>query len=429
MKLKQLFLIMLFAIPAVGQTKNYQIYNSLFWGCIGDTIGSLTEFIPSVDEILKHPIFDQQFDINLCERLLQEVQRLSGFSYAPYTDDTRMSLLACKALIDTAEDDNEKKVIEIARIFWEDSLDFKKGWIANYRAPGLSTIKAIQNLPSFKHQNLINLDQILLPELKIQNSNDDKVGGGCGSVMHAAPIGYFPLSCQQVIRLSGLHSKITHNHPLAIASCAALSAAIWKMIHEHASKQEVIEAIITIADLVEREAFRLSGSTFPYDFRIKRVLELAVSSAEHMSDIRKKTNLHKNEYAISFHDLLQNEQFYNTHCAMFVKICPDKQYFYDPIFPGWDAITCLAAALYNFCLFIPENINELSKDEQVQYLTNALASAIITGGDSDSIASVTGALCGAFATQNIVPQQLISYLEDHHMMSYYAEAISNLTVS
>jgi len=406
--------------------KNIRIENSLYWGAFGDALGAPVEFMQSVREIVQKDAYNADFLVDGFNLALLAVRNYYKamkyyFDYMPYTDDTRMTLLVLGELQNvhngllknfTTEKSKENDLFfAIARSFKKDFFDKMNGWSAHFRMPGISTINAVEAWP----EKISKITEVLLPQLTFEKPENDKIGGGCGSVMHAAPFGYFKDCC----KFAGKHSVLTHNHPIAIAACASLAYGIDSMIYEKKSKQEIIKTMIDIAEQYEREA-----SSGQYQLRMRPILEAAVSAAHETIAFRAKTaGKNRNPYLISFHELVKNEEFLSIHERLFPKRLSKNYNYTKAEFPGWDAATCLAAAVYNFILWIPENINELEKNDRIRCLTNSITSAIITGGDSDSMASVTGQLSGAYMTKPSVPVFLKSIIEDGDRIQKYATGI------
>lgn len=406
--------------------KNDAIKNSLFWTSFGDAFGNEVEFTKSIDQILKKSGYDQDplLDnyLSLIKTALQHAKKRSGNNFVDYTDDTRMSLLVFKVLLDTKKEDD--LMVEIGKNFKTDMKN-KNGWNATYRAPGISTVKSIENLPDI---NQINNKNVLLSNQKFS----DMQGGGCGAVMHAYPFGYF-FNPKKAKKLAAMHSRITHNHPISISSCGALSWMISKLIHEKTTKEEILNQILEITDMLEKTYVDNDYVSIKdnYKYRMKQIMNTALTAAQEMNQLRNTIAIQKNEdpYLISFHELMKNQEFRKKHMELFPSKFSENYTYDSKEFPGWDAATCFAAAVYNFALWIPENHHEITDAKYAERcMVNALMSSVITGGDSDSIAGITGALCGAVFAVDCVPQALKHVIEDSKLIEYYAQELSKKVV-
>jgi ADP-ribosylglycohydrolase len=404
------------------ETKPDQIKNSLFWASFGDAFGNEVEFIKNIDDIMKKSGYNQDplshnYKI-LIETALNYAKKRSGNNFVDYTDDTRMSLLVIEALL---ENKNLKHIfVKIARLFKIDMKN-KNGWNAGYRVPGVSTIKAIDNLAEIDQ---INDKNVLLSNKKF----DDMQGGGCGSVMHAYPFGYI-FDATKAKELSVLHARITHNHPISVSSCGALSWLISKLIHEKITKEEILNQILETIDTLEKEYVENDYALIKnnYKYRMKEIINAALEAAREMKVLREEiaTRKNKDPYLISFYELMQYEEFRKKHLEFFSSTFSGDYTYDSKQFPGWDSATCFAAAVYNFSLWIPENHQEITDKKYAERcLSNALMSSVITGGDSDSIAGITGALCGAAFSVDSVPEVLKNVIEDSKLIEYYAQELS-----
>lgn len=415
---------------SIGKSGQNQITNSIVWGAIGDSLGAPVEFIRDIDVILCESGYNQCFLQDNFASVIQAVKYYykNRFEYLPYTDDTRMSLLVSQVLSGiykngycSLEDMQNDAIIQIANAFKKDSEDQDFGWIANYRAPGNSTIDNISRLSDYVE----SIYDALLPHLTFEDPENNLKGGGCGSVMRAAPFGYF----EDFWKMAGQHSIITHNHPIAITSCTILAKIIDAMIHKNKDKIEIYHQIINDVTLCKEENVCPDDITSGrYEFRMNRILQAACKAALLMEKIRAKNFLridenssNNNPYLVSFHKLMRDDLFREKHTEIFpFQQWKVENYNYDEqFFSGWDAATCLAAAWYNFYLWIPEDINDenqYSREEQLRCMTNAITSAMFISGDSDSVAAVTGQLCGAFIKKLIIPNELVNNLEDYKKM-------------
>jgi poly(ADP-ribose) glycohydrolase ARH3 len=54
----------------------------------------------------------------------------------------------------------------------------------------------------------------------------------------------------------------------------------------------------------------------------------------------------------------------------------------------------------------------------------AIGNAILLGGDTDTIAAMAGAICGAFLGRAAIPARLLSKLEDRHQGRSYIEELA-----
>lgn len=168
-----------------------QVRGMMLGLAIGDALGMPTEFL-SLAEIRRR--YGPQG--------LQTYVHGKGF----FTDDTQMSMAVAEALIEAGNRPLEELMPVVVEKFisWRHSPD-------NFRAPGVSTLLAIDRLEGGK-------------SWRESGSRNSK---GCGSVMRTAPLGYFyrgdPVKMKEAAHAIG---AATHAHPTADAACLAASYAV-----------------------------------------------------------------------------------------------------------------------------------------------------------------------------------------------------------
>lgn len=123
-----------------------------------------------------------------------------------FTDDTQMSIAAARALV-RAGHAGLDRLMEIL------AIEFV-AWARspeNDRAPGASCMAGCQAL----------LDGVPWREAGVATSK------GCGAAMRAAPFGlYFSDDPHGLVRTAAAQSALTHRHPTALASSVAVAAAV-----------------------------------------------------------------------------------------------------------------------------------------------------------------------------------------------------------
>ncbi|MCB9892906.1 MAG: ADP-ribosylglycohydrolase family protein [Planctomycetes bacterium] len=259
------------------------------------------------------------------------------------TDDTQMALAVGEALMSLADlrsAGGEEWSAALGREFlaWLRSLD-------NNRAPGQSSMDALSRLE--KGGDWRDATEIS--------------SKGCGANMRVQPVGLLTdkhgFSVKKRAKLAQLQAAITHGHPTALAASELTAHAIHLLIAglepedlptrlaQHADQQRGVYYDDTLGELWEKAG--------------------ASGGAAYM-------NRGWNDVANSIEKL-----------ARALKT-PDRDA--DPGLKtghGWTAEEALATALHCFLLYV---------DDPVLAIRRAAA----TGGDSDSIACITGALAGAY---------------------------------
>jgi ADP-ribosylglycohydrolase len=355
---------------------------SMLAGGVGDALGRITEFIPSTEKIFKqYPHGVRSYNDFLARDWLSVPAQLKNKKIAPYTDDTAMAKLVMKVLIESKEHNwnlNETMwniaTSFIADAFVVDSNGLKLGWIAPFRAPGNACIAGVKQL-------CINLGENGQP-CRMSPLPWDVLAydaGGCGSVMHAHPFGLvFADNPEKAALWAAEHSKLTHGDPMALAACAAMATGTAYAV-QGKTPDYIVGKMIAAANR--------------YDAVTANKINSAYMLAQQAKDLRKP-----------FGDIFQaykNPQFraFNDHVFS--------------TFLGWAAHDAIAATVYAFVLS-PDNVME------------AIYLGVHTPGDSDSIASMAGALVGARVGVEQLPQELVVGLENSVELAADAAKAANL---
>ena len=223
----------------------------------------------------------------------------------------------------------------IAVRFINDHSNVNWGWAAPFRAPGHICLNGVSS-----HRRILRdlfpdgcpRDINAYPAQWWSLPND---GGGCGSVMHAYPFGLvFADDPELAAQLAAEHSRLSHGAPIAISACAAMAAGTAYALHQE-RPAGVLEHMHTVARQYDAPGSE-NSQTAP-------LIEQAIAWAGNP--------------AVS-------------QAAVFDRL------------QGWTAHEAVAATAYIFASS-PDN------------LQRAIEMGVHTPGDSDSIASLAGALVGA----------------------------------
>lgn len=250
------------------------------------------------------------------------------------SDDTQMTLYLAKALNGPAIG-RQRRILD-AFVDWYDDPD-------NNRAPGTTCLSSCRALAI--GMNWPQATNVL-------------TGDGCGAVMRVAPAAFLPERTWQGI--AAWQAAATHGHPVAIASALVAASVIRHVIDGTAERPLLQEAIRATSD----DYLILWGS----DALVGHPLA--------------KNNISEANALLRFGMALLSEAL--GYAANVLPKFRDNPWREDPSaqLPGWTSPDCLAAAL--LCV-------DMLPDDPVE----ALRRAAVTGGDSDSIAAVAGAILGA----------------------------------
>lgn len=193
-------------IPVLPPTVRSRILGAVLGAAVGDALGHPTEF-------LSHEQIRTRFGPDGVTGFELWWER-DGRRFAPYTDDTQMAEIVLRALVSHARDaaDMEPVMEEIANGFARWSVEPQGG----HRAPGTACMRGAGRLRAG------------VPWREAGGADD----GGCGSVMRAYPFGLlFYDDIERAEHWAVEHSRMTHQHPIALAACAAMAVGIVHEIH------------------------------------------------------------------------------------------------------------------------------------------------------------------------------------------------------
>ena len=358
------------------KTLQQGMITAMLAGALGDAMGRVTEFIPSTEKIFQnYPNGIRNFDDFLARDWAVVPEKLQNKHIAPYTDDTRMAKLVLNVLLDAQKNkwDRNRTMVELARVFVDDMHDMTYGWAASFRAPGNATRQSVKKLENLM-QGVEEISELKTDWWQVGHPD----AGGSGTVMRAHPFGLvFFNNPAKAEKWAVEHAKLTHGHPMALAAPAAMAVGIAYAL-QGKDPVFIIDQMIMTAQKYDmttaekmRQAYALAQEAKPKFAQFRRVR--------------------------GGYEALANLDFRKFHDYVFTK------------FQGWAADDAIAATVYIFAL-TPDDVRQ------------AIYLGVHTPGDSDSIASMVGALVGAY-TKEELPAELIEKLEDADELRASAEEI------
>lgn len=301
----------------------------------------------------------------------EEIEALHGPAGPPLpekavvTDDTQMTLSLAQAIISTTSPDNFRVHIASSYITWRN--DPRND---TTRAPGLTSIRTLTALQHYG-----------LPRWPHSTDTNSK---GCGANMRVAPAAYLPTPYVEPVAL--WQAALTHAHPTALVA-SWLTAALTRALY--------------LEDTQPGEALR--WATDWVDARSGGTLHLSDITRNWMAPLRRATNVPLGAY------LTQGfEEMGGALTAAARGLGEDR--LGDPAAyggEGWVAEEALATAA--LCL-----------DRFPDAPLSAIRHATASGGDSDSLAAITGALVGAADPSAVEPCA-------PHIERFYRNWIDSLT--
>jgi ADP-ribosylglycohydrolase len=272
------------------------------------------------------------------------------------TDDTQMAISVAKALIESKE--NNYSPLSLEKSLIKNYIE----WLndpKNNRAPGMTCIRACEKLE--RGDNWL--------EATIKDSK------GCGANMRVVPVGLLCLKGieeNEIGAIAQFQSAITHGHPTALAASEITAITIVKILNG-TSHKDLLEELLKYAEkqkgVYHEKYLKNIWDRAPF----RSPIEFITLGWEQVIEVllKVKEGLNKNDIEID-PCLVSGE--------------------------GWISEEAFATALLCFLLF-PEEPKRVLKR------------AVVTSGDSDSIACLAGAFSGAYCGLNKFPQDWINRIE------------------
>ena len=376
MSCKNTLLTLLLSLSFVTITKGVETHDAikgaLLGAAMGDALGRVTEFIDTSDRIhqLYGPLGVRSFNDFKGKDWLHDSY---GKKFAAYTDDTVMSLIVLEELINeinTSKCVNTHRYIgavasRFVALFGPDKHTIDP--LFDVRAHGLTNTRSCMELGRISNQNS--------PTWWNRKGGDIARECGCGSVMRAWPLGLvlWDMKDNEQLEVAWLQSVITHRHPMAQAASLAIATAVLSIIHfgKTITPQEIVNHAIKRAEHFDKEELT-------YKVHAKKV---ATDAHLHQGLVAKNKLLTSDmiRYAAAMAQSGSSPaQVLGTHNERQSNYRSTKGFLL-----GWSADEAIAAAVYIF-LRHPHDMQA------------ALAEAVNTPGDSDSIGTLVGALVGAY---------------------------------
>lgn len=285
-----------------------------------------------------------------------------GKMIAPYTDDTRMALLVAQMLADASKHilTCDQAMNNLAELFISDMYD-EHGWAWLLRAPGISCLKGVCELER-RSKNKISYSSCLYKPWTWRNKKPWwDVGGNAGG-------------CGSVMR--------AYPCGLRFADCPEYAerwaVAQSKLTHNAPSAHAACAAIaVGVAYAVQKK-------------EPQEIVNKMIESARKYDEVTAK--------------MIEKAIAYANDTTM-----PSEKVFNE--FKGWSGHEAVAAAVYCFMKF-PDDAQK------------AVVFGVNTPGDSDSIASLAGALVGARTGFNSLPKEWFEKIEDAVSLTAIGEQLA-----
>lgn len=434
-----------------------KVLASILGAAVGDALGRVTEFtgfsasLPRLNTItLKY--YAQNYLID---------------DYIIYTDDTVMAKIVLETALEGRDNKwSDQEIIGtmaarfipwtidpwMARSYGIEHLDSN---LYQKRAHGGANAAAmLRNYQSYQSNPTAQWWDGFSDSKKIQTE------GGCGSVMRAWPLGLvFYKNPKKAEELAIMQSRITHRLPMAQAACGSLAIGIAYALNgesiDYIARKMIESADSNYDAAINRYSFlksplvRIPGVPFPVD---------ELGRSRDVVGFRDELRTWIAQNRLNIGDMLRYAQeaaLRGDEPDVVLGTANDKGSSSNGFrsksgaLLGWAADEALAAALYIFIRYTDENQIEkrkadFSKQGRVwddkSIIWYAIQEGVATVGDSDSIASLTGALMGAYhsvqipiSEENVLVNKLESFpdfVRDAHWVvtSKKTGALPELTI-
>ena len=282
------------------------------------------------------------------------------------TDDTQMAIAVAEALVDCNGDYSYLKLSNHLHrhfLLWYASPD-------NNRAPGMTCLGACEKLAKG------------LPWQRATNRGSK----GCGANMRVMPIGLLNVGWDEMSAIAQFQSAMTHAHPTALAA-SDITAATIRFLLEGVNASELMSRLYEYVTLRSRQYW----SDFLKDIWQRPPFECVEDFLLFgWEDV-------KNSLDLVQEALAQNPVNIDA-CAITGE--------------GWVAEEAFATALYCFLSSPNDAVNVLRK-------------AVMSSGDSDSIACIAGAFAGAYNGIEAFPTDWVERIEYKTELEALAAFFSN----
>lgn len=359
---------------------------------LADALGRITEFIDTTKKVCA------QLGDSGITSLAQATIRHRGKIFAPYTDDTVMARIVLEIALQGRKEHASTQTVTdnfahaFARLFGPQCYTIDP--LFDLRAHGLCNIRSGQALNTLITHKQDQHNNWWLSREGINPAAE----GGCGSVMRAWPIGLvFAGNDQFIIDLAAAQSAITHAHPMATAASAAMALGT-AYAYQGKSVDEIIQAMIHAAEQFDTQELRYKTHAY------KRPADVQLSAAMVAQDRLLTSDMIRYAYQAAQQGKLPEEVLGTENTQQLNYRSPYG------FLLGWAADEAIAGTVY---LFARNHDN----------IQRAIYEGVHTPGDSDSLASLVGALVGAYSG-TLYPDAAWHMLEDKDGLTKHVDDIA-----
>lgn len=378
--------------PSPAPDHGSRIHGCLLGGALGDSLGYAVEF----DDI-------SAIRARFGPAGLQDFAALDAGS--PFSDDTQMTLYTADGLLEALEWANDGVASDINACLW---LAYLR-WLATQgvAVPASAPVQpprwidAQAVLKNRRSPGKACLSGLATGEMGTVMRPVNPDSKGCGTVMRSAPFGLIPhLEPETVYKLSADAASLTHGHPAARQSAGVFSLVIHALSSGHGLREAAESALGHLRGGILRKG---EDPDPDVEARLQAALRLA-------------GDLPGGGQVLSPEDLVSE------------------------LGEGWVAEEALAVALYAVLATVPEPAAESDREaatadtgtaeaDAQSHFRAAIAVAVNHSGDSDSTASITGNILGAYYGERCLPADWLAALEAPEVIRGMASRLAAVTGS
>lgn len=302
------------------------------------------------------------------------------------SDDTQLTLYTLDGLSEVLEWNNDGQAADELACIWLAYLRWYRG--IGRPEPANAPFSLARPLDSFEAVTVergpgrATLAALATGEMQFMSKNINPDALGTGALVRSAPFGFLPVADDAtVVKLSSHGAALTHGHPEAVVGASAYALLIRYLLASH-DTPEVTAPLATAVDEVRTWLGTVAGwEALPGDAsRTLSALDAAVAGASSGA----------------------------------VEAITGAE---------WTAPEVLAYAVY---LALVAEQAVLAGADAAEQTRTALAAAVATDGDSDSLASIVGALLGARFTSAVFDADLLARINatgaiEHLLANWYQQ--------
>ncbi|CAF0728980.1 unnamed protein product [Brachionus calyciflorus] len=399
---------------------------ALLGSLIGDCIGKCLEGIwsPNLCEMLD--------ELRLAkDKYLHYLNEQEIVSLKFYSDDTALTRSICESIINKKEFNIDDTVNNFLQMYYMDSS----------RGYSSATMTLFKKLSYLKSKDELH-NNSFIPAMELF---DGEGSYGSGAAMRCSPIALytFSKSLEEMKIICELSTRITHNHKLAVLGawqqCFAIRLALQtSKVYCSIDFDNFFYQILNFVNDLENNYENLDEAKYEnldkYSQSLRENIFLYLEQNKStLFEINDKSSPKK---SLSYTYLLLKLFKLIKKCRRGHKI--NMEYLYKLISSSTSsAIQTIPLALFSFmiasdsrcCNEVNFKLNSKIAFKQYGNVERVVFYAVSFGGEAQKIASMAGAIAGAFYSADFIPKYLIDMCEASNDVRNYAKDLFDLNFS